>query len=334
MSALSGKVALVTGASRGIGRGIALQLGEAGAKVYITGRRPDASDGAKESDLPTLEKTAKDIEARGGTAVVVYTDHSNSDEIKALFDQIASENDGQLDILVNNAYAGVNLLTKHGDKRFFELEPEAWDVINNVGLRNHYFCSVYASRLMVARNPPSGLIINISSAGGLRYLFNVAYGVGKAGVDRMATDMAVELQKLGVTSISLWPGAVKTELITKRIVAADGVKMSRNQDVTPEQTQAIFAAGESTEFSGKAIVALATDPKVHNYTGRILMTGDLADQYGFVDVDGNRILSPRSLKYLLKTGLIPVPGATWLSNYVPGFVKIPGWVLSAFVSRL
>uniref|UniRef100_A0A7E4W5A0 Dehydrogenase/reductase SDR family member 1 n=1 Tax=Panagrellus redivivus TaxID=6233 RepID=A0A7E4W5A0_PANRE len=333
MSVLAGKVALVTGASRGIGRGIALQLGSAGAKVYITGRKPEASDAAIEAGLPSLDKTAKDIESRGGKAVIVYTDHSNSSEIKALFNQIADENDGTLDILVNNAYAGADFLMKNSDKRFFELEPEVWDVCNNVGLRNHYFCSVYATRLMVARNPPSGIIVNISSAGGLKFFLNVAYGVGKAALDRMSVDMAVELQKLGITSIALWPGAVKTELSTMRM-AAGAMKQSQHDEVTPEQLKAILAGGESTEFAGKAIVALAADPKVHKLNGRIFMTGDVADRYGFVDVDGKRILSARSLKFLLQNGLVPIPGAKFFSYFVPAFVKIPGWFLSAFVSAL
>uniref|UniRef100_A0A7E4UTE3 NAD(P)-binding protein n=1 Tax=Panagrellus redivivus TaxID=6233 RepID=A0A7E4UTE3_PANRE len=332
MPSLIGKVALVTGASRGIGRGIALQLGEAGAKVYITGRKPSASDSGSDSDLPTLDKVAREIESRGGTAVVVYTDHSKTEEIKALFEQISAENDGVLDILVNNAYAAANLLVEQGDKRFYELEPEAWDIVNNVGLRNHYICAVYASRLMVARNPPSGLIINIGSTGGLRYLFNVAYGVGKAALDRMAADMAVELKTFGITVVSLWPGPVKTEIVQK-VIATDDNKVSRTKDITPEQMAAIIAAAESTEFAGKAIVALAADPKVHNYTGRILMTGDLGDRYGFVDVDGKKIYTLRSIKYLLQTGLLKVPGGASLSKIVPGCVKIPGSILAASVSQ-
>lgn len=110
-------------------------------------------------------------------------------QVKSLFEQIDAENEGALDILVNNAYAAVTTISSNGNKLFFESDPEIWDTVNNVGLRNHYFCSVYAARLMVKRQPSRGIIINISSFGGLRYMFSVPYGVGKAALDRMSADM-------------------------------------------------------------------------------------------------------------------------------------------------
>ncbi|KAE9546060.1 hypothetical protein FO519_010728, partial [Halicephalobus sp. NKZ332] len=209
--------------------------------------------------------------------------HSDMAQVKSLFEQIDAENQGQLDVLVNNAYSGVVNIGENTGKDFYEQNPEIWDDINNVGLRNHYFCSVYATRMMVKNR--SGLIVNISSAGGLKYLFNVAYGVGKEAVDRMATDMAVELKDENVTAISLWPGAVKTELLTK-YVSEGLVKNSRHKEVSDEATEKMFTEGESVEFSGKAIVALASDPKVHKLTGRTLMTADLGEKYGFTDIDG------------------------------------------------
>ena len=136
---LSGKVALVTGASRGIGRGIALQLGEAGATVYITGRK--ASD---------LEKTCDEVKARGAhSAVAVVMDHGQDAEVEALFERIKKEQRGQLDICVNNAYAGVGAIMESNGKKFHETPVGIWDQINGVGLRNHYLCTVYASRMMV-----------------------------------------------------------------------------------------------------------------------------------------------------------------------------------------
>ncbi|CAB1317214.1 unnamed protein product [Coregonus sp. 'balchen'] len=235
--ALSGWVCLVTGASRGIGRGIALQLSEAGATVYITGRQEK-----------TLKETAAQVKERGGNCVPVVCDSSSDEDIKYLFDQIQREQNGRLDILVNNAYAGVQAIFTNMGKKFWETDPTIWDSINNTGLRGHYFCSVYASRMMVAQG--RGLIVVISSMGGLRYLFNVSYGVGKAACDRLAADTAVELRSRGVASISLWPGAVQTELFRD-----------------------VFANGETTELSGKCIVELAKGRSVTDYTSlKFLLT--------------------------------------------------------------
>jgi len=183
---LSGSVCLVTGAARGIGKGIALQLGQAGATVYITGR----------TEKNLLECSAE-IKKRGGNPIIVQMDHANDADVENLFERIKKEQNGKLDVLVNNAYAGVNQIFTSSGKKFYETDPfKTWDVINGVGLRGHYMCTTLGSRLMVARG--EGLIINISSPGGLRYLFNVAYGIGKAAVDRMSADCAVELKDKNV----------------------------------------------------------------------------------------------------------------------------------------
>ncbi|KAJ8303067.1 hypothetical protein KUTeg_019463, partial [Tegillarca granosa] len=178
---LAGKVCIVTGATRGIGKGIALQLGEAGAT----------------------------IENRGGTCIPVQCDHSKDEDIQKLFEKVKKEQNGQLDVLVNNAFAAVNTLAKYMGTPFWEQPWSIWDTMNNVGLRNHYMCAVEAAKLMVPNK--RGLIINVSSRGGLRYVFNVCYGVGKEACDRMAADCAVELKEHNVTFVSLWPDAVKTE---------------------------------------------------------------------------------------------------------------------------
>jgi dehydrogenase/reductase SDR family protein 1 len=280
---LSNHVALVTGASRGIGRGIALQLGEAGAKVYVTGR-PQKNSGGGQSPL---EKVAAEITQRGGIGVAIFCDHSNPENVKELFERLKSENNGQLDILVNNAYAGVDFIFENNQSKFWDLDPvESFDSANNVGCRNHYICSVYAARLMVPRK--QGLIVTISSLGGMAYLFDVAYGMGKAGCDKLASDMAVDLLGTGVISVSLWPGAVRTEAVEKAFLKTDN------------PMKAIFEKGESVEYSGKCIAALAADPEKEKYNGNILTTANIGRHYNLFD-EGNtqpQPTGPRYEKYL------------------------------------
>ncbi|XP_029381210.1 dehydrogenase/reductase SDR family member 1 [Echeneis naucrates] len=307
---LSGWVCVVTGASRGIGRGIALQLSEAGATVYITGRQEK-----------TLKDTAAEVNERGGTCVPVICDSTNDKDIEELFEQIKREQNGRLDILVNNAYAGVQAIFDSMGKKFWEMDPFMWDSINNTGLRGHYFFSVYASRLMVAHG--RGLIVTISSMGGLQYLFNVPYGVGKAACDRLAADMAVELKSRGVASVSLWPGAVQTELVSQ-------IVLEQNTPQGPNSKyQALFANGETTELSGKCIVNLAKDKSLMSQTGKVLMTCDLARRYGIRDIDGRSVTDYTSFKFLLTQ----VPYLSWLSAVVPAFLRVPRFVLTLANSR-
>merc|ERR1711988_491053 len=235
---LQGKVCLVTGAARGIGRGIALQLGQAGATVYITGRTKK-----------NLDDCAEEIKARGGIPITVQMDHGLDADVEKLFERIKSEQNGKLDVLVNNAYAGVNTIFSNSGVKFWDMDPvHTWDIINGVGLRGHYICTTLASRLMVPKK--QGLIINVSSSGGLKYLFNVAYGVGKAGCDRMAADCAHELRKTGVSMVSLWPGPVKTEFITGHMTsgAETGKALSKEQ----VQMAKVFEQGETIEYAGKS----------------------------------------------------------------------------------
>ena len=157
---LQGKVCLVTGAARGIGRGIALQLGQAGATVYITGRT-----------AANLEDCAREIKERGGHPIAITMDHGVDSDVVKLFERIKSEQNGKLDVLVNNAYAGVNTIFTSTGKKFWETEPiDTWDMINGVGLRGHYICTTLASRMMVPRK--TGLIVNVSSTGGLQYVYD------------------------------------------------------------------------------------------------------------------------------------------------------------------
>ncbi|XP_034559796.1 dehydrogenase/reductase SDR family member 1 isoform X1 [Notolabrus celidotus] len=304
--ALSGWVCVVTGASRGIGKGISLQLSEAGATVYITGRQES-----------TLKKTAAEVKERGGDCVPVICDSTKDKDIEDLFEQIKREQNGRLDILVNNAYAGVHDIFENMGKKFWETDPSIWDSVNNTGLRGHYFFSVYASRLMVAQG--QGLIVTISSFGGLHYLFNVSYGVGKAACDRLAADMAVELKRRGVASVSLWPGAVQTELVSELVLAKE-----TPQGIDPKQFKNVFADGETTEVSGKCIVNLAQDKNLMGLTGKVLMTCDLARRYGIKDTDGRDVADYTSIKFLLSQSTY----LSWLSVVMPSFIRVPRFMLT------
>ncbi len=174
MKHLEGKVTLVTGATRGIGKGIAIGLSEAGATVYVTGRSLNSS-----SDISgSLTETQAAVEEAGGVCIPVQVDHSDDEQVRLLFERIQDERDGQLDLLVNNAFSGFYELSNAYGQPFWDCEPSIWDAGNNVGLRSHYIASVFAARMMTKRK--QGLICAISSWGGLSYIFGVAYGTGKA----------------------------------------------------------------------------------------------------------------------------------------------------------
>ncbi|KAH7724967.1 Dehydrogenase/reductase SDR family member 1 [Aphelenchoides avenae] len=299
---LQGQIALVTGASRGIGKGIAVVLGQAGATVYVTGRPPQKRSATEtQLDLPALEETAKEVTARGGKGIAVFCDHSSIEDVKKLFDQIEKEQNGRLDILVNNAYSAVVTLLSNLGKKFYELPVEIFDEVNNVGLRNHYVCSVYAARQMVPRK--AGLIVTISSSGGINYILNTAYGVGKAAVwlqstisfviysfkvDRLAADVAIELKDAGIVSISLVPGPVKTEIIQRTVLGV--AQQSAAKD--------LFANCESIEFAGRCVLALATDTNIKQKTGKVLTTTELAKEYHLKDIDGTQPHCAHASRYV------------------------------------
>ncbi|XP_014941684.2 dehydrogenase/reductase SDR family member 1 [Acinonyx jubatus] len=308
---MKGQVCVVTGASRGIGRGIALQLCQAGATVYITGRHMD-----------TLRATAEEAQSRGGQCVPVVCDSSQESEVQSLFEQVDREQQGRLDVLVNNAYAGVLAIIKNTKKAFWESPASIWDDINDVGLRGHYLCSVYGARLMVPAG--RGLIVVISSIGGLQYLFNVPYGVGKAACDRLAADCAQELRRHGVSYVSLWPGLVQTELL-KEVV----MKNSNADDPLLKQFRSDFSSAETTEMSGKCVVALATDPNILSLSGKVLPSCDLARRYGLRDVDGRPIQDYLSLSSVLSH----VSTMGWLASYLPGFLRMPKWIMTLYTSK-
>ncbi len=275
MTTLTGKVAVVTGASRGIGKGIAVALGAAGATVYVTGR----TVGVDTHELGgTVGETAAEVDRRGGHGVAVQVDHADDEQVAALFDRVGRDH-GRLDILVNNAFALPESLTD--SKPFWEKPLTDWEMVD-VGVRSNFVAAWHAAQLMVpARH---GLIVAISGYTGVTYTYGVIFGMCKTAVDRMARDMAVELQPHGVTSLSLWQGLTHTE------------RAQRNLAANPEMQTATVtnpAVGCSPEYPGHVIAALAGDPEVMKRSGGTFITAEVAADYGITDVDGKVIPSLR-----------------------------------------
>jgi dehydrogenase/reductase SDR family member 1 len=270
MKALTGKVALVTGASRGVGKGIALGLGEAGATVYLTGRTVETGK-VDEGLAGTIGETAEEVTRLGGQGLALRCDHRNDSEVESVFDRIVDEC-GRIDVLVNNVWGGYEHLVEAGgqytwEKPFWEQPRWRWEAMFQSGLRAHFVASTLAARTMVARR--SGLMVNISHWAAKRYMGNALYGVAKAADDRLAQDMAHELKAYNVAVVSLYPGLVRTE----RVLAAGVFDLSNS---------------ESPQFIGRAIAALAADANVMQKSGRVHVAAALALEYGFTDIDGRQ----------------------------------------------
>jgi NAD(P)-dependent dehydrogenase (short-subunit alcohol dehydrogenase family) len=268
MSLLRGRVAVVTGASRGVGKGIALALGEAGATVYVTGR----SDGGRTTEgLPgTVRETAEAVTQRGGQGVAVRCDHTADAEVEALFARVAREQ-GRLDLLVNNAWGGYEQfdLSRFGAP-FWEQPLGHWRGMFESGVR----AQLVAARLAVPLMLPNGrgLIVHTTAWDRDRYLGNLFYDVAKAAVNRMAFGMARELQPHHVAVVALAPGFVGTERVLAAFAGAGRAPPNL----------------ESPEYIGRAVVALAGDANVLARSGQVLTAGQLAAVYGFTDVDGRQ----------------------------------------------
>jgi dehydrogenase/reductase SDR family protein 1 len=270
---LTDTVAVVTGASRGIGKGIALELGAAGATVYVTARTVEPGP------IPgTVGETVAEIEALGGAAIGVPCDHNDDDAVAAVFARVREER-GRLDVLVNNVYSAVDLAPWLG-KPFWEIPVAAWDQVIGIGVRSHYVAAALAAPLLLEAD--NGLIANISSSGAVQYAHNVLYGVGKAALDKMTADMHHELLGRHVAVVSIWPGLVRTEIVELGARRTDDGKSVL--DLPGEGTFDLDDA-ESPRFVGRGIVALASDPDVSSQSGRALTTIELAERYGFTDTD-------------------------------------------------
>ena len=309
MTSTTARVALVTGATKGIGLGIARGLGEAKYRVHITGRT--------ESGPGSLEAAAAAVTAAGGECITHKVDHSNSAAIASLFDAVLAAEPGGIDVLVNNVYPAVSSLGdsfRSGQLKFWELPPSAFSDVNDVGLTAHYTASALYAKAMMPRG--RGLIIQVSSPGGLFYFFTVAYSTGKAALDRMSTDLAHELRGSGLGCIGLYPGLVATE---KFVGFAD-------EGLLGMTAESIERDAETPLYSGRAVATLADEAfssrdKLEALSGTIQWTAEVAVQHGITDERGRQPLSSRTLR--------KVSGLSWL----PASWVVPWWVLRLLSPR-
>jgi NAD(P)-dependent dehydrogenase (short-subunit alcohol dehydrogenase family) len=277
MTALDSTVALVTGGSRGAGRGIARELGAAGATVYVTGR--SVAGGETTDNVPgTIEETAAEVTERGGRGIAVRCDHSVDEDVESLFERIGRDH-GRLDLLVNNVWGGYEDSACRPLPRvpFWEQSRHQWEGMFGAGVRAHLVASQHAVLLMLPQR--RGLIVSTTAnLEPLPYLRNVFYDLAKNAVARLIWAMAQELREHGIAAVAVAPGFMRTERVVeafRRAGAADAL----NGPGGPRET---------TTYVGRAIVALASDARVLDKSGHVLEVGTLAREYSFTDFDGTQ----------------------------------------------
>lgn len=272
---LNSRVVIVAGATRGAGRGIAVELGAAGATVYCTGR----SVRGKTTGRPeSIDETAEMVTRAGGKGLAIQVDHTQPGQVRALFERIASEQDGKLDIVVNDIWGG-DELTEWGVP-YWEHSLEAGLVMLERAIHTHIITSHYATPLLVKRK--RGVLFEITDGNSYDYRGTFFYDLAKVTVMRMAFTMAKELQQHNVAAVAVTPGFLRSEAILDHLGVTektwrDGIKKDK-----------YFAFSETPHYVGRAIVALASDPEIMSKTGQTLATWDLSEKYGFSDVDGSR----------------------------------------------
>jgi len=321
---LQGKIALVAGATRGAGRGIAIALGEAGATVYCTGRstrRHPATRGRPE----TIEETAELVTAAGGRGIAIRVDHTEPAQVKKLVAAIKRRHKG-LDILVNDVWGG-DKLTEWG-KPFWSVNLDNGLQMLRQAIHSHIITSHYAVPLMLGRR--GGIIFEITDGDAFYYRGNIFYDLVKISVIRLAFAMARELRKRDVASVALTPGFLRSEAVLEHFGVSEanwkeaGKKKGRNsadQNDAPQD----FMVSESPRYIGRAVVALASDPKVKIKSGRVFSSWALAREYGFTDLDGTQ---PHWGNYARKKyGMYKICDERFYSYWVPGLVELifPDW---------
>jgi len=324
MKTLEGKIALVAGATRGAGRGIAVALGEAGATVYCTGRssrgRP-ATPGRPE----TIEETAELVTAAGGYGIAVRVDHTEPAELKKLVAGIKRRHKG-LDILVNDVWGG-DALTEFG-KAFWTVNLDNGLAMLKQAIHSHIITSHYAVPLMLGR--PGGIIFEITDGDAFSYRGNLFYDLVKISVIRLAFAMSRELRKRDIVSVALTPGFLRSEAVLDHFGVSeanwrDVGKKNRPNSRNQNDSSSDFLASESPRYVGRAVVALATDPKVQAKNGRVFSSWALAREYGFTDEDGTR---PHWGDHARKKyGKYKICDERFYSYWTPGLVEMifPDW---------
>jgi len=292
MPQLKGCVAVVTGASRGAGRGIAIELGAAGATVYVTGRSTRETPAQSYGQLMTLselkqlpgsiDETAEEVTRAGGRGIAIRCDHTREDEVAALLHQVEKD-EGRLDLLVNNAWGGHEHFDGIAQAPFWERSMVHWDTMFDRGVRNHLLASRRAAPLLVRQG--KGLIVTITFWDRDRFMMgNLLYDLAKASMTRLAFGMAQELKSHGVTSVAVSPGWMRTEFVLA----------CHHTDEAHWREHPALAGTESPRYVGRAVAALAGDAAIMKKTGCVMRVGDLAREYGFTDTDG-RVVPPFEL---------------------------------------
>ncbi|MBE7554885.1 MAG: SDR family oxidoreductase [Anaerolineales bacterium] len=287
MKPLQGKIAVVAGATRGAGRGIACMLGEAGATVYCTGRSTRASLTVRQNgtDSPfglagrpeTIEETAEMVTARGGVGIPIQVDHTIEAQVKTLFEQVRAEQ-GRLNILVNDIWGGDEL--SEWGKPFWELSIEKGVLMQQRGVYTHVITSRYGVPLMIERQ--QGLIVEITDGDNFSYRGNLFYDLAKLSVIRLAYAMAEELRPHHITALAVTPGFLRSEAMLDHF----GVTEANWQEGAKKDPH--FIASETPFYVGRAVAALAADPNVASKSGQVFSSWNLAVEYGFTDVDGRQ----------------------------------------------
>ena len=277
---LNGKIALVAGATRGAGRGIAVELGAAGATVYVTGRTTRTQQ-SEYKRAETIEETAALVSEAGGKGIAIQVDHLVAEQVEQLIARIRSD-EGRLDILINDMWGGETL--KEWDKPVWGHNLENGLRLLDLGVRTHLITTHFALPLLIER--PGGLLVEVTDGteeyNAAHYRINPFYDLAKVSVNRMAWAHAKDLAPHGATSVSITPGWLRSEMMLE----AFGVKEENWRDAT--QRIPHFAISETPRFVGRAIAALAADPDRARWNGQSLSSGQLAQVYGFTDLDGSR----------------------------------------------